>query len=309
MRIVFMGTPDFAVASLERLLESGYEIAGVFTQPDKPKGRRQQLSAPPVKEAALKHGVPVFQPASMKDTAAEELLRQLAPDIVVVVAYGKILPQTVLQIPPMGCVNVHGSLLPKYRGAAPIQWAVLNGDKTTGVTTMLMDEGLDTGDMLLKAETEIGENENYGSLFSRLAVIGADLLLATLKGLAAGTITREKQDDSQAVYAPMLNKSMCPVDWARSAQAIHNQIRGLSPWPVAATLLRGKTLKIHAARIAAEHSAGKTAGEVLESGRRLVIACGEGALELLEVQFDGGKRMPAQDFLRGHPLSEGTLFA
>lgn len=309
MRIVFMGTPDFAVTSFEGLLKNGYEIAGVFTQPDKPKGRKRLLTPPPVKEAAVKHNIPVFQPASMKDGEAERILSELKPDIIVVVAYGKILPKAVLQLPLLGCVNVHGSLLPKYRGAAPIQWAVLNGDKTAGVTTMLMDEGLDTGDMLMKAETEIGENENYGSLFLRLADIGADLLDATLKAIEAGTIKREKQDEASAVYAPMLDKTMCPIDWNHSAQQIHNQVRGLSPWPVACAKLGERAFKIHASRISDLKADGKAPGEVLESGKRLVVACGSGSLELTEVQFDGGKRMAAQDFMRGHPIVVGTVLS
>lgn len=309
MRIVFMGTPDFAVTSFEGLLKNGYEIAGVFTQPDKPKGRKRLLTPPPVKEAAVKHNIPVFQPASMKDGEAERILSELKPDIIVVVAYGKILPKAVLQLPPLGCVNVHGSLLPKYRGAAPIQWAVLNGDKTAGVTTMLMDEGLDTGDMLMKAETEIGENENYGSLFLRLADIGADLLDATLKAIEAGTIKREKQDEASAVYAPMLDKTMCPIDWNHSAQQIHNQVRGLSPWPIACAQLGERAFKIHASRLADLKADGKAPGEVLESGKRLVVACGSGSLELIEVHFDGGKRMAAQDFMRGHPIAVGTVLS
>lgn len=305
MRIVFMGTPDFAVTSLKMLLNDPYyEVAAVFTQPDKPVGRKRILTPPPVKAEAEASGIPVYQPTTMRSGEAVEILHGIAPDVIVVVAYGKILPQEVLDIPAKGCVNVHGSLLPKYRGAAPIQWAVLNGEKTAGVTTMLMDVGLDTGDMLLKAETPIGENENYGELFLRLADIGADLLDITLKGIEAGTIQREKQDDSLAVYAPMLEKSMCPIDWSKPAQEVHNQIRGLCPWPVATTVLSGKVLKVYASLRCKEDLSGKP-GEVLESGKRLVIACGHGAVVLTQVQYDGGKRMAVQDFLRGHPVKVG----
>ncbi len=307
MKIVFMGTPDFAVTSLTKLLNDPfYEVAAVFTQPDKPVGRKRILTPPPVKAEAAAHGIPVYQPVTMRDGKAAEILRGIAPEVIVVVAYGKILPQEVLEIPAQGCVNVHGSLLPKYRGAAPIQWAVLNGEKTAGVTTMLMDTGLDTGDMLLKAETPIGENENYGELFLRLADIGADLLDATLKGMDAGTIKRKKQDDAFAVYAPMLDKSMCPIDWSKSAQEVHNQIRGLCPWPVATTVLNGKVLKVYASLLCGETISGK-AGEVLESGKKLVVACGSGAIELTQVQYDGGKRMAAQDFLRGHSVEVGEM--
>ncbi len=307
MKIVFMGTPDFAVISLTKLLNDPfYEVAAVFTQPDKPVGRKRILTPPPVKAEAAAHGIPVYQPVTMRDGKAAEILRGIAPDVIVVVAYGKILPQEVLEIPAQGCVNVHGSLLPKYRGAAPIQWAVLNGEKTAGVTTMLMDAGLDTGDMLLKAETPIGENENYGELFLRLADIGADLLDATLKGMNAGTIKREKQDNALAVYAPMLDKSMCPIDWSKSAQEVHNQIRGLCPWPIATTVLNGKVLKVYASLLCGETISGK-AGEVLESGKKLVIACGSGAIELTQVQYDGGKRMAIQDFLRGHSVKAGEI--
>ncbi len=307
MKIVFMGTPDFAVTSLTKLLNDPfYEVAAVFTQPDKPVGRKRILTPPPVKAEAAAHGIPVYQPVTMRDGKAAEILRGIAPEVIVVVAYGKILPQEVLEIPAQGCVNVHGSLLPKYRGAAPIQWAVLNGEKTAGVTTMLMDTGLDTGDMLLKAETPIGENENYGELFLRLADIGADLLDATLKGMDAGTIKREKQDNALAVYAPMLDKSMCPIDWSKSAQEVHNQIRGLCPWPVATTVLNGKVLKVYASLLCGETISGK-AGEVLESGKKLVVACGSGAIELTQVQYDGGKRMAAQDFLRGHSVEVGEM--
>lgn len=307
MKIVFMGTPDFAVTSLTKLLNDPfYEVAAVFTQPDKPVGRKRILTPPPVKAEAAAHGIRVYQPVTMRDGKAAEILRGIAPDVIVVVAYGKILPQEVLEIPAQGCVNVHGSLLPKYRGAAPIQWAVLNGEKTAGVTTMLMDAGLDTGDMLLKAEIPIGENENYGELFLRLADIGADLLDATLKGMDAGTIKREKQDNALAVYAPMLDKSMCPIDWSKSAQEVHNQIRGLCPWPIATTVLNGKVLKVYASLLCVETISGK-AGEVLESGKKLVVACGSGAVELTQVQYDGGKRMAIQDFLRGHSVKVGEI--
>ena len=305
MRVLFMGTPDFAVPCLDALLNAGHEICGVFTQPDKPKGRGYALTPPPVKELALKHGLEVFQPKTLKSEEVAEQISILRPEVITVVAYGKILPKAVLDIPPMGCINVHGSLLPKYRGAAPIQWAVINGEKTSGVTTMYMEEGLDTGDMLLKKETEIGPDETSGELFERLAQMGAGLLVETLDGLKSGTLVREKQNEAVSSYAPMLTKELCRIDWKKSACAVHNQVRGLSPWPVAVTLYQNKLLKIHQTRLAPEIS-GKP-GEIKDSDG-FYICCGDGAVELLIVQYEGGKRMPGKDFLRGHPVN-GTLFA
>ncbi|MEM1484961.1 methionyl-tRNA formyltransferase [Oscillospiraceae bacterium PP1C4] len=302
MRIVFMGTPDFAVPCLERLIEDGHELAGVFTQPDKPKGRGYKLAPPPVKELALRHDLPVYQPAKMRDGQALAVLQELAPELLVVVAYGKILPKEILDLPKLGCVNVHGSLLPKYRGAAPIQWSVLNGDELAGVTTMYMAEGLDTGDMILPRSTTIGKDETSGELYERLAVIGAQALSETVTLIAQGKAPRIPQDDALSCYAPMLDKALAKIDFTKPAQQVHNLIRGMSPWPVAHTVMDGKMLKIHKARLA---SGGGEAGVVLDD-EKWIVACGEGAIELLEIQTEGNRRMAAADYLRGHPVAKGT---
>lgn len=307
MRIVFMGTPAFAVPCLERLLQDGHEVVGVFTQPDKPKGRGYAMTPPPVKQAALKAHIPVFQPSSIKTEQALTQLRALAPELIVVVAYGKILPKAVLELPKYGCINVHASLLPRLRGAAPIQWAILRGDQKTGVTTMYMDVGLDTGDMLLKKEIEIGEDETAGELHDKLSELGAQLLSDTLYALQTGNLPRIQQQDSESTYAPMLDKSLCPIDWSKSAQEIHNQIRGLSPWPVAVTSLQGKRMKIHSSRLMG-HASGLPCGTVTGADDAIYVSCGDGmVLSLLCVQSEGGKRMTAADFLRGHPIPEGTV--
>lgn len=304
MKIVFMGTPDFAVPSLQALIDAGHEVCAVYTQPDKPQGRKQVLTAPPVKELALRHGIPVYQPATLKNEEEQQKLRALAPEVIIVVAYGKLLPKAVLDIPPRGCINVHGSLLPRWRGAAPIQWSVIAGDEKAGVTTMQMAEGLDTGDMLLTYETEIGARETAGKLFDRLAQAGAELLLETLEKL--DSITPQPQDDSRSCYAHMLDKQMAVIDWAKSAHEIDCLIRGLNPWPVALTTLSGARLKIYAAEPV---SGTGRPGEVLVSDPKkgLVVACGEGALALREVQLVGGKRMKSADFLRGHAIETGTI--
>lgn len=247
MRIVFMGTPEFAQASLQKLIGTGHNIVGVFTQPDKPKGRGYKLVAPPVKELALEHNIPVYQPEKMKDGTALSILKELNPDLIAVVAYGRILPKDILELPKYGCINVHGSLLPKYRGAGPIQWSVIDGEPVTGVTTMYMGEGLDTGDMILKKETPIGENETYGELHDRLKEIGAEALVETIALIEQGKAPREKQDDSLSSYAPMLDKKIAKLDFNKPAQQLHNLIRGLSPWPVAHTTVGGKLLKVHRA--------------------------------------------------------------
>ena len=295
MKIVFMGTPEFAEASLQKLLETDHQIVGVFTQPDKPKGRGYKLVAPPVKELALAHNIPVFQPQKMRDGTALDILQELQPDLIAVVAYGKILPKEILELPRYGCINVHGSLLPKYRGAGPIQWSVINGESVTGVTTMYMGEGLDTGDMILKKETPIGENETYGELHDRLKEIGAQALVETIELIEQGKAPREVQDDSLSSYAPMLDKQIARLDFTKDAQTLHNLIRGLSPWPVAHTTVDGKLLKVHRAVLA---SGKGQPGEVVDS-KKFIVACKEGALELLEVQLEGGKRMKGEDFLRG----------
>ena len=304
MRIVFMGTPDFAVPSLQALIDAGHEVCAAYTQPDKPQGRKQVLTPPPVKVLAQQYGIPVYQPATLKDAAEQERLRALEPEAIIVAAYGKLLPKAVLDIPPRGCINVHGSLLPRWRGAAPIQWAVIAGDKTAGVTTMRMAEGLDTGDMLLKYETPIGARETAGELFDRLAQAGAALLVETLERL--DDITPVPQEDSQSCYAHMLDKEMAVIDWAKPAHEIDCLVRGLSPWPVALTTLDGTRLKVYAAQPVS--GAGRP-GEVLESDPKkgFVIACGADALRLDEVQLVGGKRMKSADFLRGHAVPGGTI--
>ncbi len=305
MRVVFMGTPDFAVPSLKQLIESGHEVLAVYTQPDKPQGRKQVLTAPPVKTLALEHGIEVFQPSSLRDENEQERLRALEPEVIIVAAYGKILPKAVLDIPEYGCVNVHGSLLPRWRGAAPIQWAVISGDEKTGVTTMLMAEGIDTGDILLSWETAIGEKETAGELFDRLAEAGGRLLIETLERLTE--ITPEKQDDSKSCYAHMLDKEMAVIDWTKPAKELECLIRGLNPWPVALTVLGGRKLKIFEADVC--EGAG-VPGTVIASDARtgVTVACGEGALRLNEVQLTGGKRMKCGVFLRGHAVPVGTIF-
>lgn len=303
MRIVFMGTPDFAVPSLQALIDAGHDVCAVYTQPDKPQGRKQILTAPPVKTLALEHDIPVFQPNTLKNEDEQARLRELAPEVIIVVAYGKLLPKAVLDIPPHGCINVHGSLLPRWRGAAPIQWAVIAGDEKAGVTTMQMAEGLDTGDMLLTYETKVGEKETAGELFDRLAQSGAELLTQTLVKL--DEITPRPQDDAQSCYAHMLDKQMAVIDWSRSAHEIDCLIRGLNPWPIALTTLSGERLKVFAAEKAAGNG---EPGTVLEADPKkgLTVACGEGALKLTEIQLVGGKRMKATDFLRGHAIEVGT---
>ncbi len=303
MRIVFMGTPDFAVPSLQALIDAGHDVCAVYTQPDKPQGRKQILTAPPVKTLALEHDIPVFQPNTLKNEDEQARLRELAPEVIIVVAYGKLLPKAVLDIPPHGCINVHGSLLPRWRGAAPIQWAVIAGDEKAGVTTMQMAEGLDTGDMLLTYETKVGEKETAGELFDRLAQSGAELLTQTLVKL--DEITPRPQDDAQSCYAHMLDKQMAVIDWSKSAHEIDCLIRGLNPWPIALTALSGERLKVFAAEKA---NGNGEPGTVLEADPKkgLTVACGEGALKLTEIQLVGGKRMKATDFLRGHAIEVGT---
>ena len=305
MRVIFMGTPDFAVPSLQKLLDRGDEVCAVFTQPDKPKGRGHKLQAPPVKELALAHGIPVFQPPTLKDEAVWQTLRDLAPEVIIVAAYGKLLPPAVLEIPLYGCINVHGSLLPKYRGAAPIQWAVINGEKTTGVTTMQMARGMDTGDILLQAETKIGPEESAGELFHRLKDLGADLLGDTLDALQAGTLTATPQNEDQATLAPLLSKELSVIDWTRPAREIHDLLRGLDPWPCAVATLEGKRLKLLASRVT---SAKGAPGEAREQGGELLVCCGDEALTLTLLQTENGKRMSGKEYLLGHPLKEGARF-
>lgn len=299
MRIVFMGTPEFAVPSLLALIKAGHEVAAVFTQPDKPQGRKMILTPPPVKEAAAKQQIPVFQPKTLKAPEETARLSSLKPDAIVVAAYGKMLPKAVLEIPAFGCINVHASLLPKYRGAAPVQAAILNGDAETGVTTMMMAEGCDTGDILFKKATPIAPDENTPELMSRLADLGAELLISTLKAVEDGTVKPQKQDDAGASHVSLITKNMSPVDWSRTAQEIHNQIRALYPWPAASADLNGHRLKIYRSRIG-----GKEYGEpglIVPGSVSFLVCCGGGtAIELLEVQTEGGKKMSGSDFLRGH---------
>lgn len=305
IRVVFMGTPEFARPSLLKLIEDGHNVVAVFTQPDKPKGRGYTLCPPPIKELAQRLSIEVYQPKTLRDDNVLETLQALAPDLIVVVAYGKLLPLKILTLPPFGCINVHASLLPKYRGAAPIQWAIINGEKVTGVTTMMMDIGLDTGDILLKKETPIGEDETAGELHDRLAVMGAELLSETLKRMAEGTFERVEQRHAFATYAPMIDKTLRDINWSQPAEQINNLIRGLSPYPTAATTLKGKLLKIYRARPVS--GVVGLVGEVnTENG--FVVCCGDNtALEFLEVQYEGGRRMSAEEFLRGHPIEYGTV--
>lgn len=303
MRIVFMGTPDFAAASLQKLIDEKYDIAAVFTQPDKPRNRGMSLSFSPVKELALQNGLDVYQPTKLRDGSFTELLRSLKPDVLVVVAYGRILPEDALSVPTYGAVNVHSSLLPKYRGAAPVQWAVLNGDTVTGVSTMYLAPEMDTGDVIFTEKTEIGEFETSGELFDRLMVMGAELLHKTLCAIENGTAPRSKQDESQASYVTMLDKSMSPIDWSRSPREIVKHICGLQPWPVATTEIGGLTFRIFKAEYT-DTVTDKAPGTVVAADKRgIEIACG-GAHTLLitELQAPGKKRMRAADYLLGHPI-------
>ena len=297
-----MGTPDFAVPALEKLAaDKSHSVIAVFTQPDKPRGRKMILTPPDVKVCAEKLGIPVYQPASMKSGEAYDSLKELNPDVIVVAAYGQILPKAVLDLPRFGCVNIHGSLLPKYRGAAPIQQSVLDGERVTGVTTMLMDVGLDTGDILQTAETEIGENETAGELFDRLAILGGELIIKTLEALGSGTVVPQKQDDSLATHTSKIDKSLCPIDFNKPAGEVHNKVRGLNPWPVATTEISGKRFKIYSTRLS---DLSGEPGTVL-SIKPFVIACSKGSVEILEIQPEGKKRMTAEAFLAGHRLSPG----
>ena len=303
MRVVFMGTPDFAAASLKKLIEEDYEIAGVFTQPDKPKGRGMEMAFSPVKEVAIAHNLPVFQPEKMRDGTALGIVKELNPDILVVVAYGRILPDDILAVPKYGAVNVHGSLLPKYRGAAPIQWAVLNGDTVTGVTTMYLAHDMDAGDIIYTAGTEIGEFETAGELFDRLMDMGAELLVKTLRDIEAGTAPRTPQDHSRATYVKMLDKSICPIDWNKSPREIVKHIYGLQPWPVATMELDGKSFRVFAADYTEQKTDKAPGGVVRADDKGIVIACADGqCLRITELQAPGKKRMSAADFLRGHRI-------
>lgn len=304
-----MGTPDFAVPCLQALIDNGENVQAVFTQPDKPKGRGYKMLPPPVKSLALTYNIPVYQPLSLKKGEDAEnalnILKELSPDLIIVVAYGKILPKEILELPKYYCINVHASLLPRYRGAAPIQWCVLNGEKETGVTTMLMAEGLDTGDMLLKESVAIGDDETASELHDRLSAVGAELLIKTINAVKAGTITREKQDDSLSNYASMITKDMCPIDFSLPAQQIHNKIRGLSASPCAVTMLNGKRLKIFKSTMSDKKKYDLAAGTVVNE-KDFTVVCGDGyTVTFTEVQSEGGKRMKVSDFLRGNHIEKG----
>lgn len=302
MNVVFMGTPDFAVPSLKAIAQH-HNVLAVFTQPDKPVGRKMVMTPPDVKVCAKELSIPVYQPEKLREGDNDKLIRELNPDVIVVVAYGQILPESILNIPRYGCINVHGSLLPKYRGAAPIQWSVLNGDEVTGVTTMYMEKGLDTGDILLKEEYKIGINETAGEVFDNLASLGGELILKTLDYAEKGMLKPVKQDDSLSSYAKMLDKSMCKIDFSKTNKEVHNKVRGLCPWPVASTVFNGKILKIFETRLA--EGKGKP-GEVI-STNPLTVACGEGAVVINSVQLQGKKRMDSNAFLMGHKINMGTI--
>lgn len=307
MRIVFMGTPEFSVPCLERLVSDGEEVVGVFTQPDKPKGRGYEMAFSPVKECAIKHNIPVFQPKSMKTGEALEILKQLNPDLSIVVAYGKILPADILYAPKYNSINIHASLLPRYRGSAPIQWCVINGEKESGVTSMLMDEGIDTGDMLIKDSVEITENMTAGELHDKLSELGAEVLSKTVKALKNGELKPVKQNDDESCYAPMLTKELCPVDFTKSAQEVHNSIRGLSPWPVATAVLDGKKVKIHSS-VLSQFTSQAQAGEIVRADGALTVMCGDGkCVDITEIQLEGKKKMSVKDFLLGHKVEIGTI--
>ncbi len=302
MRVVFMGTPDIAATCLKQILSDGIQVIAVYTQPDRPKNRGMKLSFSPVKELALAHEIPVFQPENFRQEETVEQLRALQPDVIAVVAYGRILPQSVLDIPPRGCINIHASLLPAYRGSAPYQWAVLNGEKETGVTAQFLSREMDAGDVIDASRTPIGPDETAGELLDRLALLGAPLLSKTLKRLEAGPVEGAVQDHSKATFAPMLDKSLCPIDWRRTAQQIHDQVRGLHPWPVATAQLQGTVFKIHATAIV-DNKTYPEPGKILELTKTgLKVACGQGAVEIRVLQAEGGKRMAAPDYFRGHPL-------
>ncbi|MCC6392410.1 MAG: methionyl-tRNA formyltransferase [Bryobacterales bacterium] len=304
MRLVFLGTPRFAVPTLEAVLAAGHEVAAVYTQPDRPKGRGRQLLPSPVKECALVHGLRVEQPERMRRPEVVEQLKAIEADAMVVVGYGQIIPQTIIDLPRLGIINVHASLLPKYRGAGPIQWAIANGERTTGVTTMRIDAGLDTGDMLLKRETEIGPEENAVELGGRLAVMGAELLVETLDGLERGVITPVPQNNAEATHAPILKKEDGLIHWNLPARQIHCRIRGFQPWPGGYTTFRGQILHVWQARVA-EEVLDQPPGTAVPMGGKLLVACGENStLELLELQLEGRKKIPAQAFLNGQRLVE-----
>lgn len=307
MRIVFMGTPDFSVPTLESLIQSCHQVVGVVTQPDKPKGRGKEIQMSPVKETALRHGISVYQPVRARDEAFVEEMRALKPDVMVVIAFGQILSRELLEVPAYGCINIHASLLPAYRGAAPIQWAVINGDKETGITTMMMDVGMDTGDMLEKTVVTLDEKETGGSLFDRLSLLGGELILSTLEKLEQGTLIRTPQEHEKATYVKKIPKSLGDIDWTMDAASIERLIRGLNPWPSAYTRWNGKMLKLWEAEVLPDSGLGRC-GEVLEAdGDRLTVKTGDGVLKINSLQLEGKKRMDTAAFLRGYPVEAGSM--
>ncbi len=306
MKIVFMGTPDFAVPALEALVKGGHQVIAAVTQPDKPQGRGKGMAMPPVKEKAMEFAIPVYQPAKVREEGFFRQMRELSPEVIVVAAFGQILPKAILDLPQYGCINIHASLLPKYRGAAPIQWAIINGEKETGVTTMMMDAGLDTGDMLEKTVVPIEEEETAQSLSDKLSAAGGSLILSTLKKVEEGTLTRTPQRDEESCYAKILQKTLGRIDWNREAKLIERLIRGLNPWPSAYTTLNGKSLKLWKAKALLEEYPGE-AGQVVKAvGNELLIKTGKGTLKAEALQLEGKKRMEADAFLRGCPIEEGT---
>ncbi len=322
MRIVFMGTPDFSVPALKALVEAGHQVIAVVTQPDKPKGRGKEVQMTPVKIQAMEYGIPVYQPAKVREASFVEVLQGMEADVYVVIAFGQLLPKAVLELPKYGCINIHASLLPKYRGAAPIQWCVIDGERETGITTMMMDVGLDTGDMLEKTVIPIEEKETGGSLHDKLSLAGGALILSTLKKLEEGTLVRTPQTDEGTCYAKMLTKSLGDIDWNQSAVSIERLIRGLNPWPSAYTLWNGKTIKIWSADVTTSREAaaflsesgvpsetGITPGTVVCSDKHSLVVCtGDGLLSVRELQMEGKKRMDTPAFLRGYPIPEGDVF-
>lgn len=307
MRIVFMGTPDFSVPTLEALVAAGHDVVGVVTQPDKPKGRGKAVLMTPVKEKALELSIPVYQPVRAREEGFIDILREIKPDVCVVIAFGQILPKAILDIPRYGCVNIHASLLPKYRGAAPLQWVVLNGEKETGITTMMMDVGMDTGDMLEKVTVAMDDKETYGSIHDKLSVLGGELIISTLEKLEDGTIVRTPQKDEEATYTKKIVKSMGNIDWSMEAAVIERQIRGLNPWPSAYTCWNGKTLKIWDADVVSTEYPGDCGEVVFVDKNSVVVKTGGGALALRSLQLEGKKRMDTDAFLRGYQIEKGTV--
>ena len=302
MRVVFMGTPDIAATCLKKIIADGFEVVGVYTQPDRPKNRGLKLAFSPVKEVALEHNIPVFQPENFREEETVQQLRDLKPDIAAVVAYGRILPQRVLDVPTYGCINIHASVLPSYRGSAPYQWAVLDGLTETGVTAMYLCREMDAGNIIDVSKTPIGPDETAGELLDRLAVLGADLLSDTLEKFKNGPVESVPQDAAKATYAPMLDKSMCPIDWTKTAQQVHNHVRGMNPWPSATAQIQGKLFKIHATAVLNETTEAAPGTILALTTTGLTVACGEGVVEIRILQAENGKRMAAPDYFRGHPL-------